>query len=64
MTLEGGYKFNELGQAFLASVSPLIPDYEFSKEPESNLSSGGNKGQLKNTLDELKSILKPYWRID
>jgi len=64
MTLEGGYKFNELGQAFLASVSPFIPDYEFSKEPESNLSSSGNKGQLKYTLDELKNILKPYWRID
>ncbi|MCK5299373.1 MAG: histone deacetylase [Candidatus Heimdallarchaeota archaeon] len=64
MTLEGGYKFNELGQAFLASISPFVPDYEFSKEAESNLSSSGSKGQLKNTLDELKNILKPYWRID
>ncbi len=64
MTLEGGYKFNELGQAFLASISPFIPNYEFSKEAESNLSSSGNKGQIKYTLDELKNILKPYWRID
>jgi acetoin utilization deacetylase AcuC-like enzyme len=64
MTLEGGYKFNELGDAFLASVSPLIPDYEFSKDPDSKLTSSGSKNQLKDTLAELKNILKPYWRID
>ncbi|MBK5113252.1 MAG: histone deacetylase [Candidatus Heimdallarchaeota archaeon] len=64
MTLEGGYKFDELGDAFLASVSPLIPNYQFSKDVDSKLTSSGSKNQLKNTLDELKNILKPYWRID
>ncbi|NHJ32286.1 MAG: histone deacetylase [Asgard group archaeon] len=64
MTLEGGYKFNELGNAFLASISPLIPDYEFSKDADSQLSSSGSKSQLKVTLNELKKLLKPFWRID
>ncbi len=64
MTLEGGYKFDELGEAFLASVSPLISDYEFCKDPNSKLTSGGSKKQLKETIAELKNILKPYWQID
>jgi len=64
MTLEGGYKFDELGEAFMASISPFLPNYVKSdKKDDSKLSSGGNKGMLKNTLDELKHILKPYWKI-
>lgn len=64
LTLEGGYKFEELGQAFLASISPLIKDYTFEKEPSKKLNSGGSKNLLKVTLNDLKKIMKPYWRID
>ena len=64
MTLEGGYKFTELGDAFLASISPLIPEYNFSKDPDSKLTSSGNVNKLTNTLQELKKILKPFWQID
>ena len=64
LTLEGGYKFEELGQAFLASISPLIPDYVFEKEPMKKLNSSGNRNILKDTLNDLKKILKAYWKID
>ena len=65
MTLEGGYKFNELGEALVASVKPFMEGYEFnSKKLMSKLNSGGNKNQLKATLGDLKKDLKPYWRID
>jgi len=64
MTLEGGYKYDELGEAFMASVTPFLPNYiESDKKDDSKLSSGGNKNMLKNTLAELKQILKPYWKI-
>ncbi|MHA1461907.1 MAG: histone deacetylase family protein [Candidatus Heimdallarchaeota archaeon] len=65
MTLEGGYKFDELGQAFIASLKPFLKDHEFnSKKLLNNLNSSGNKSQIKATLVELKKLLKPYWRID
>ncbi|NHK31947.1 MAG: histone deacetylase [Asgard group archaeon] len=64
LTLEGGYKFEELGQAFLASISPFISDYTFEKEPEKKLNSDGNKNILKETLNNLRKIMRPYWRID
>lgn len=65
LVLEGGYKFEELGQAFTASMKPFLHGYEFnSKKLVSNLNSSGNKSQIKGTLGELRKILKPYWRID
>lgn len=65
LTLEGGYKFEELGQAFTASVKPFLREHEFnSKKLLNNLNSSGDKNQIKATLGELKKILKPYWRID
>jgi acetoin utilization deacetylase AcuC-like enzyme len=64
LTLEGGYKFDELGQAFLASISPFLSDYTFEAEPMKKLNSSGNKNILKETLNDLKKTLKPFWRID
>ena len=62
---EGGYKFDELGQAFTASLKPFLKDHEFnSKKLLNGLNSSGNKNQIKATLGELKKLLKPYWRID
>lgn len=63
-TLEGGYKFDELGNAFLASISPFVKNYTFDKDISKKLTSSGNKTQLKETLVEIKRVLKPYWRID
>ena len=63
-SLEGGYKFNELGNAFLASISPYIPNYQFSKEPEKNLSSSGNKSTIIDSINESRKTLKPYWKMD
>ncbi|MHA1212032.1 MAG: histone deacetylase family protein [Candidatus Heimdallarchaeota archaeon] len=63
-SLEGGYKFDELGDAVLACISPYIKDYEFSQEPTKNWNSGGNKNQLKETSVELRKELKPYWKLD
>ncbi|NHJ48419.1 MAG: histone deacetylase [Asgard group archaeon] len=64
MTLEGGYKFDELAQAFLASVSPFIPKYDFDKNPDSKLSSSGSKNMIKAIIAELKSTMKSYWSFD
>ena len=65
ITLEGGYKFQELGAAVVASVQPFQEGYEFnSKKLTNKLNSSGNKNQIKDKLGELKKILKPYWRID
>jgi len=62
--LEGGYKYDELDKAFLASISPFIKDYTFSQEPSKKWSSGGNKNILRNLNNDLKEILKNYWQID
>ncbi len=32
LTLEGGYKFDELGRAFTASMKPFLTDYEFNSK--------------------------------
>lgn len=64
LTLEGGYKFDELGQAFLASISPMIKGYQFEKEPKNKLNTGGSKNLLKETLNDLRKIMKPYWQIE
>lgn len=65
LTLEGGYKFDELGEVFLASIRPLLPNYEFNnKKLSSKWNSGGNKNKIKDTLAELKNTLKTYWNID
>ncbi len=65
LVLEGGYKFEELGQAFTASMKPFLTDYEpDAKKLGSNLNSSGDKSQIKATLVELKKLLKPHWRID
>ena len=64
MTLEGGYKFDELGEVFLASIKPYLPGYiEKDKKDTSKLTSSGNKSMLKMTMSELKKTLKPYWKI-
>jgi len=63
-SLEGGYKFNELGDALLASISPFLQGYDYSIEPEKKLYSSGNTTELKETLKELQKSLKPYWRLD
>lgn len=65
LTLEGGYKLDELGEAFMASIQPFLPGYvESNKNDLSKLTTGGNKSTLKNTIIELKQILKPYWKIN
>lgn len=65
LTLEGGYKFSELGDAFLATLQPFLPDYSFGdKKLLAKLNSGGNKGRIKETVENLKRVLKDYWRLD
>ena len=63
-SLEGGYKFKELGEAVLASISPFLKDFDYAKEPEKKLLSGGNISEYKKTLQELRKMLKPFWRLD
>ncbi len=62
--LEGGYKFDELDKAVLASISPFLKGYSFSQDPSKKWSSGGNKNQFKELNNELKDMLKDYWHID
>lgn len=65
LALEGGYKFDELGIAVMASISAFIDNYNYlDNKTLSKLSSSGDKNRLKDTLNELKKVLKPYWKID
>lgn len=65
LTLEGGYKFEELGEAFVNSILPFIQDYQFNdKKLFAKLNTSGNKNQIKENLAELKRTLKPYWKLD
>ena len=66
LALEGGYKFSELGEAFIKSILPFTSDYQplDSKKMSTQLNSGGNKNQIKDNLAELKKYLKAYWSIE
>ena len=66
LTLEGGYKFSEIGEAFINSILPFTKDYQplENKKLNAQLNSGGNKNQIKENLDSLKKHLKQYWSID
>ncbi|MEA2070583.1 MAG: histone deacetylase [Asgard group archaeon] len=62
--LEGGYKFEELGEAFLLNITPFLKDFEIDeKKYKLKQSSGGNKSQLKDTMETLREILKDYWKL-
>jgi acetoin utilization deacetylase AcuC-like enzyme len=63
LTLEGGYKFEDLGEAFMASITPFSNDFELTKKMDAKLSSSGDKTALKNNLTNLAKYLKDYWKL-
>ncbi|MBD3191969.1 MAG: class II histone deacetylase [Candidatus Heimdallarchaeota archaeon] len=65
LTLEGGYKFRELGEAFIANISPFLPDYptKSTTEPH-NLSSSLSPKQFDRAMARVKKCLRTFWTID
>lgn len=63
-TLEGGYKFRELGEAFIASVSAFLPAFPKSKTEPLKLSSSMSPKQFNRALARVKNHLRSFWSID